>query len=411
MTEQPGDQSGTAQVVAAALRRLEEADAEGLARHAGFSLFDFAACVRGGRAKQDLSWADEPARLALAAHLLDRDDLHPPTLAHPGGVVWPAVVTAARGRPVSGADAVAAVALGYEVCAAVARLLGPDGRRFWHATAVAGTAGAAAAAARTNDGLASVVDAVGHALSVAGGSIVCILERSDTRLVHRAHAATAGVLAARAAGAGLGGTRFGLESPRGFLAAVGSSTELPSVTGAGPPAIAETAFRLHAASGFAHAAIDAAAELGPLAPDQVGAVSIEVSPAAAALAGLPAPVDDAEAWWSIQHAVAVVLTSGDADQLESGRSRSAEVTSLASRCSLETTRSDLGARIQVELRSGQRLEAEAASATGHPERPLTDAQRLRKWELLAGGGAPEALAQALAVADLPFADTVGQLLG
>jgi len=228
--------AATAQIVAAARRRIEAADWAELTRHAGLSIFDFAACVRGGRRRTDASWAGEPERLALDAHALDRDDLHSSTLVHPGGIVWPAVIVSAQQQHVSGREATFAAALGYELCVATARLLGSDGKRFWHATALAGTVGAAAAAAwvyRRHDHL---VSAVGHAFSIAGGSTTCMLERSDTRYVHRAHAAAAGVLAARAACAGLDGTRFGIEAAQGFLAAVRSDAALASATDDGPPA-------------------------------------------------------------------------------------------------------------------------------------------------------------------------------
>ena len=387
-------------------RRLAE-----LTRHAGLSIFDFAACVRGGRRRTDASWAGEPERLALDAHALDRDDLHSSTLVHPGGIVWPAVIVSAQQQHVSGREATFAAALGYELCVATARLLGSDGKRFWHATALAGTVGAAAAAAwvyRRHDHL---VSAVGHAFSIAGGSTTCMLERSDTRYVHRAHAAAAGVLAARAACAGLDGTRFGIEAAQGFLAAVRSDAALASATDDGPPALAETGHRFHAACGFAQAAIDAARELGPIPPEQIARVTIEVSTTAAQLAGSDDPSDGAAAWWSIPHAVAVSLASPDADELEAGLSRDIEVTRLASRCSVVAARDDLGAKITVERAAGGHQQAEVEFATGHPRRPLTARQRLHKWELLTAADGEEALALALALADVPLSETTGALFG
>lgn len=85
-----------------------------------------------------------------------------------------------------------------------------------------------------------------------------------------------------------------IESP-GFLAAVRSEADLATVTADGPPAIAETAYRLHAACGFAHAANDAAREIGPLPADQISGVTIEVSSAGALLAGSRDPNNDADA--------------------------------------------------------------------------------------------------------------------
>jgi 2-methylcitrate dehydratase PrpD len=408
------DPSATARLVGAARRRVAAADPDALARQAGLSLFDFASCVRGGRRRIDASWATDGERLALEAHALDRDDLHTAALVHPGGIVWPAVLTSAGERPVSGADAVLAVALGYEVCVAVAELMGKEGPRFWHTTTLAGTVGAAAAAAALQNGPDSVVAAVSHALSVAGGSVVCMLERSETRYLHRAHAVSAGMLAARAASAGLVATRLGIESPQGFLAAVRSDADIESVTGDGPTALEATGQRLYGASGFAHAAIDAALEvrreLGRLAPDAVAKVTIEVSPGGARLAGATDPADDGAAWWSIPHAVAVALTSPESPMLEGGLSTDAAVTRLTARCSVVAARADLGARLVVELTDGTSSEAEVAYASGHPRRALTTEQRLSKWELLSGEDGSELLPRALALGETPLAETIRALL-
>src|SRR3982750_1773975 len=113
--------TATAALVERALARVAAADPDVLAQAAGRSFFDFATCVHGGRRTLDAAWADPAGRLALEAHGLDRDDLHPPTLTHPGGIVWPVVVVAGTGA--SGREAVEAAALGYEVIAAVATLL------------------------------------------------------------------------------------------------------------------------------------------------------------------------------------------------------------------------------------------------------------------------------------------------
>ncbi len=309
------------------------------------------------------------------------------------------------------ARAVAAAAIGYEMCAATARLLGPEARRFWHPAAVAGVVGAAAAAEWIEGEGTNLVDAVGHALSLAGGSIVCMLERSDTRFVHRAHAAGAGLLAARSAAAGLAATRFGVESPRGFLAAFQSSADPQTAAGGSGVAIAEVAYRLHGASGFAHGAIDAARRLAPLEPGDITGLAVDVSPAAAALAGSLAPAGDDDAWWSVPHAVAVALTEDPAAEFPAGLSTSPAALQLAARCALVTTRSDLGAAVRVELASGASLAETVDVPTGHAGNPLSDAQRIGKWDRLAGEGGAEAFARALEIGSQPFARTLDALLG
>jgi 2-methylcitrate dehydratase PrpD len=222
-------------------------------------------------------------------------------VTHPGAIVW-AVVRQCGG------DARAA-ATGYEVTVRLGLALGPEHRRYWHTSATAGTVGASVAAALAL-GLdeEQVADAAGHALSVAGGSILAILERSGTRVFHRSHAAATGIAAARAAATGLASTRDGLEAERGFFAAMNGR---PGALLAERErlAIEETTFRIYAASGFVHAAIEAARELAPL--ETAKRVEVRVPAVTAALAALADPQTDDEAWWSTQYAVAVTLLGLD----------------------------------------------------------------------------------------------------
>ncbi len=401
--------TATRALVERALTRVASADRSSLEAAAGRSFFDFAACARGGREVLDAAWAGPAGRLAVEAHALDRDDLHPTTLTHPGGIVWPAVVAAGPG--IAGRDAVAAAALGYEIVAAVATLLGRDARRYWHVAALAGAPGAAAAAASASGaGVDEIVAAVGHALSVAGGSIQAMLERSGTRFLHRAHAVRSGLACAGAAAARLGATQLGLESPNGLLAAVGSSTDPWSETVGPAPAIGATALRPWAATGFAQAAVDTALELGPLPADDVAAVSISVSPGAAALAGNVSPASDAEAWWSVAHAFCVTLVAGE-EALEHGLTDDPAVTALLGRCTVAGGREDLGAAVELELRDGAVRTATVPFALGDPARPLSDEQQLEKWLRVAGEGGVEAFERCRAIAERPFGELVDAVLG
>jgi len=270
-------------------------DEKRIRRPAGRALFDHLACLESGR--RTFPGLDD----AAATCALDRDDLHWPSVTHPGAIVWPVVREC-------GGDARAAAA-GYEVTVRLGLALGPEHRRYWHTSATAGTVGAAVAAALAL-GLdeEQIADAAGHAASVAGGSILAILERSDTRVFHRSHAAATGIAAARAAAAGLRATREGLESERGLFAAM-SGDPGALLAERERLAIEETTFRIYAASGFVHAAIEAARELAPV--DSAELVEVQVPPATAALAAIADPQTDEEAWWSTQYAVAVTLLGLD----------------------------------------------------------------------------------------------------
>lgn len=349
-----------------------------LRRAALRTLFDFCGCVLAG-AEPEASWPlDRAGRLALYAHRRDQDDLHLGSVTHPGGVVWSAVAACAVECGASIGDAVAAAALGYELTVRLAEAAGAQHRQRWHATATAGTVGAAGAAARLLG--ADEADAVAHAASVAGGSAHAMLELAGTRFLHRCHAASAGVACARAAAAGLRASRGVLAGGRGAFAELsGDPLAAREAT-----ALEETGFRLYAASGFAHAAAAAALSLGPLEPGEIERVRVVVSPPAAlALASNRAPADDEEAWWSVEHAVAACLTTGGLDALAAGRGGPA-VLALCARVDLEAGAPGWGASVEATMRDGSARTASVDGPPGHGDRPASDDDLLAKWRRLTG---------------------------
>ena len=267
-------------------------------RAGGRARFDYLACRTAG-----LRDAPPALGLAGAAAFGDLDDIHWPSVTHLGAIIWTAVDEAGA----TGEQRWYAAHMGYEVGARIGAALGAEHRRYWHATSTAGTIGAAVAAAVAIG--ADPVTAAGHAISVAGGSIVCILERTGTRVLHRDHAVAAGLRCARLSD--LTAALDSLEHPRGFFAAMGGGADSLLASRAGT-VLEEVSFRRHPTSGFNQAAVEAAQELGPVPDrDDITAIELEVPEATAALAGIAEPKDLEEAWWSCQHAVAVTLRGRD----------------------------------------------------------------------------------------------------
>jgi 2-methylcitrate dehydratase PrpD len=360
---------------------------------AAWSLLDFAACVVAGRPRLPSAWPlTEAGRLAAAAHVEDRDDIHWDSLTHPGGVVWPAVLAVAADVRADGRSIVLAAATGYEVMTRLAAVLTGTHRRYWHTTTSCGAAAAAAAAAVLLGDAETTVDALGHATSVAGGSSRSLFERSGTRLFHRAQVVEAGISAARAAASGIGGTRFGLEHESGVFAALRAEgapslglapSAAPSMEGASP--------RLLSATGWAHAACHAALALGPSPVESLDRVTVAVAPAGALLAGNGRPETDEEAWWSIPLAVARVLLSGDERSLDSGLGDDSVVRGLAAEIAVEGTQADVSAVVSVQRR-GDGVQSVHAWPLGHPNNPAGPEQRLAKWERLTRSDADAAFA-------------------
>jgi 2-methylcitrate dehydratase PrpD len=329
---------------------LESYDAELARRAGGRALFDHLACLHAGRRVVPDGLGD-----AGAAALLDLDDIHWPSITHIGAIVWTVLRRIGVDRELRWRAAHA----GYEVTARLGAALGSEHRRHWHATATAGTVGAAVAAAIALG--SDPVNAAGHAVSVAGGSILCILERTPTRVVHRDHAADA---ALRCAGvASLAPAYDGLEHPQGMFAAMGGAAER-LLEPAGEPAIATVSFRRHWTSGFCQAAVEAAAELAPVHADCE--VALELPAATVALATIAHPGDEEEAWWSCQHAVAVTLLG-----LELGG------------CPVDDPRvAALRERITVQVGERSRVRVDGRIVERAMAAPLSDDDLRAKWRRL-----------------------------
>lgn len=343
----------TEELVAAALDGCDEAED----RRAGSrALFDYLACLTAGRRSAPDGTGD-----AGAAVIGDRDDIHWPSLTHPGAIVW----TTLRAAEVGDDLLWRAAHAGYEVTARVGRALGSGHRRYWHSTTTAGTIGAAVAAAVALG--TDPANAAGHATSVTGGSILCILERTGTRMVHRDHAAATALRCARLDA--LPSTADGLEHPQGLFAAMGGSPD-GLLEPAARSALSAVSFRRHATSGFSQALVEAARELAPI-EDPVD-VEIVVPQATATLAGIAAPRNAEEAWWSCQHAVAVSLLGLD---LEDGLVHDPRVAALRE-------------RVRVEVGPLSRVTVGGRSAERELAAPLTDADLEEKWRTLNPGVEP-----------------------
>ena len=149
----------------------------------------------------------QPAFAALANGILvnaaDNDDTHKRALLHAGSVVVPVALALAQARGLSGRELIAALVAGYEVAVRVGMAVMPTHYRFWHSTAINGTFGAAAAAARA---MGLDADAAQRAFGIAGTSAAGLntfFESGDmTKSIHPGKAAMLGILAAQMAGWG-----------------------------------------------------------------------------------------------------------------------------------------------------------------------------------------------------------------
>jgi 2-methylcitrate dehydratase PrpD len=360
-------------------------------------------------------------------NILEMDDVHRQAILHPGPVVIPAALAAAEETGASAARFLDAVVRGYEAEIRLGISVGPGHYARWHNTSTCGPFGAAAATAAVLglDGTQTVW-ALGNAATQASGPWRCRHEPVMTKQLHTARAAQAGYTAARLAEAGFSGPEWILEGEQGFYAAMCPDPMPERVTDDtdGAWKIWETSFKPWPACRHAHAAIDAALELArrhrPKA-DEIAGVRILTYRDAQRFCDRVDPKDTLEAKFSLQHAVALVLSDGEPtlQGFEPEQIARADLSALRDRCRVEVVEQydgpyprHYGSGVEVMLASGATLAAGVPDALGDPENPLSDDRILSKAMLLmASAGVPAAVAArvAEAVLDLPGSENLAQL--
>src|SRR6185503_234785 len=138
---------------------------------------------------------------AAASHVAEQDDVHNGSVFHPGAVVLPPALAVAQANGCSGRDLLVASVAGYEVGIRVGEFLGRPHYRIFHTTGTAGTLAAAAAVGRLL-GLdaTQMLHAFGSAGTQSAGLWEFLRDAADSKQLHTAHAASAGLLAAQLAG-------------------------------------------------------------------------------------------------------------------------------------------------------------------------------------------------------------------
>ena len=343
------------------------------------------------------------------AHSLDYDDTHLPSVLHPSAAVVPAALAAAEATGASGRDLLCAVAAGDELVVRVG-MAGYDSElgnsvffeKGLHATSIAGTLGAALAAAMVY-GLGE--EEISHAVAISASMGAGIIEANRTggtvKRVHCGWAAHAGITAAELASGGLTGPPTVFEGRFGFLQAylddkvnadaltrnLGDSWELGRVF-----------FKPYPANHFTHAGIDAAIQLREEGLEAGEIESIELGVASPVLRTIAQPEEEKArpatgyaAQFSGPFTVATALVGGGGlgvslddftDEAVGDRTK----LDLASRvrCSADGEGdrifpNQFPAVLRVHLKTGETREARVSHNRGGPENPLSDEELETKF--------------------------------
>ncbi len=201
---------------------------------------------------------------AAASHVAEQDDVHNGSVFHPATVVFPVALAMAQTLGSSGRQLLTAAVAGYEVGIRVGEFLGRSHYKVFHTTGTAGTL-AAAAAAGSLLGLspAQMQHAFGSAGTQSAGLWEFLRTGADSKQLHTAHAAAAGLMSAWLAQGGFTGAAQILEGLQGMAAGMSSDADPARLT-AGLPngkegrwATIETSFKFHASCRHTHPAADA----------------------------------------------------------------------------------------------------------------------------------------------------------
>lgn len=408
----------------AALRLLDwtgcvaAALAEPLAEHLQRAM---SAMDAGGRVPRVGAGTSDPMAALLwngaLGNVLEMDDVHRASLLHPGPIVIPAALAAARCVDAEPEALLDAIVRGYEATIRIGTALGTTHYRHWHTTATAGSFGAAAAVASVL-GLdaEATADALGTAGSTTGGLWQVRHEDVPTKSIHNAESARRGFTAAFLARAGLRGPRAILEGPQGLFAATAPDADTECLL------VRSSAWRIHETSikpwpacRHAHPTIDALRKaVKNVDGAMVERVSVFTYADALRFCDRPEPRTPAQARFSLQHAAAVVLLRSEPHLGDFERAALVDPTLKALRARVEVFEdlrltsvypAHFGSRVRLQLANGTAVEASVADAWGDPEWPLSPQEiRAKALNLMVAGGYSPTRAAAMADAALAMAE-------
>jgi 2-methylcitrate dehydratase PrpD len=197
---------------------------------------------------------------AAASHVAEQDDVHNGSVFHPAAVVFAPALAVAQALERSGRELLQAVVAGYEVGIRVGEFLGRSHYKVFHTTGTAGTLAAAAAVGRLlRLDARQMLHAFGSAGTQSAGLWEFLRDGADSKPLHVAHAASAGLSSAYLAAEGYTGAARILDGPQGLAAGTSRDADPARLTDrlGSRWATGETSFKVHASCRHTHPAADA----------------------------------------------------------------------------------------------------------------------------------------------------------
>jgi len=331
------------------------------------------------------------------AHALDYDDAGAYTQGHPSAVLIPVVLALGEELGASGKEIIEAYVIGEEVWSKVSRGMPMVQLKGWHPTAVLGTIGATAAAAKL---LRLGIEQTMMALGLAGSEAAGLGQNfgTMTKPFHAGNAARSGVMAAMLIKEGFTATKDVMEGDMGFPATFyrGSTVDVSKmVENLGAPfAVVSRGITAKAYPSClgTHRSIDAILRLINLYDiklDEVESIDCHISPRARKILFYDDPATGFEGKFSMPFVMAIALTERTVRlaQFTDAKVNDPIIKSLMRRVTCRVhpdwvegkdndSRPD---KVIVKLKNGKEYSQEVAIPKGNPQIPLTDEELLTKY--------------------------------
>ena len=336
------------------------------------------------------------------AHAFEQDSLRKPGAGvHPGATLFPPALAMTQERNASGALLLKAFIASCEIMFRIGAASKHSSEQMgFHAPGLTGPYGAAVAG-----GLIMGLDAkqlcsaLGIAGSLSGGLLAFSKAKqgAEVKRLHLGRACESGVMAASLAEQGFEGPETILEGRFGFLSSFCAQSE-PELLTHGLGLEWETlkiCIKAYACHVTAHPAIDSLNALmqeHDLGAEQIEHVRLEVGEKILSHHDIRAPKDIKQAQYSVPFCLSLAMHHNVADpsvfndHLVSDPKvlrtcRDLELVGFASKA----TRGSWASKLTLNLKNGQKLEREADTFSGSPEKSLTTEQLKKRFELHTAG--------------------------
>jgi 2-methylcitrate dehydratase PrpD len=327
----------------------------------------------------------------------DFDDTLDDAMLHTQPSVLPACLALGEARGRSGADLLAAIAAGAELLCRMGRAR-RRGQEFLPTGSVAGMAAAAACARMLRLPEQGVLNACGIAYSQCAANVQPLREGATVKRVHAGFASKTGVVSAVLAEGGLTGAHRWLEGEFGYfhLYERGDYQPQPLTDALGERFhLLDLSLKPYPSARDNHGAVEAALTLTQdhdLHPEAIADIDVWLPPNAYGVSGHPLgslgghAVVEAIVSAAYCVAVAVCQRRLKLEDFTEVAVADPQIHDLASRVTIHRDPdifdpvTFVPQSVAIRLRDGRRYARTIDTLKGHPSRPLTDAERLTKFQ-------------------------------